>query len=673
MIPSGEPTRLIFGNIKGGSAIYAFTIIMAIVFAWGCYRHYRLWRLGKPAARLDHPWQRVKALFGHGFGHERLIKDPYPGLMHLLIFSAFVMEFIGTSLIALQVDFGRLFLWGDFYLVYSLVLDVFGVLALVGLAMAAERRYLRKEPRLTHTPDDGVTLLLLFLVFFTGFLVEGMRMGATEMHQHPDWAIWSPGGLALAKLAAVGGFTETTFLSWHRFWWWFHMVLIFGFLAYIPYSPKLFHMLSAPINAFLSDLKPKGVLESISDFETAESFGAGQLRDFTWKQLLDLDACTACGRCQAQCPAYNSGKPLSPKDVILDLRNYMHAVGPQLLKAASKAVDNGRQMVGDVIHDDTLWACTTCGACVQECPVMIEHIDTIVDMRRHLVLNEARIPESVEQALRSMEQRLHPWRGTQYTRTTWMEGLDIPLLSEKGSAEYLLWVGCTGALMERNVKVTQALATVLKAAAVDFAVLGEEEVCTGDPARRLGNEYLFQTLAQRNIETLRQYGVKKILTQCPHCFNTLLHEYPDFGGEFEVIHHTQFVAQLLHEGKLRLTKPIPQTITYHDSCYLGRHNGIYEAPREALRHVPGVTLVEMEHNRERGLCCGAGGGHAWMDENSPRKVNFMRTEEAVRVKAEVIGSACPFCLQMFEDGIRGVHAEESLAVRDLVEIVAKAL
>jgi Fe-S oxidoreductase len=234
-------------------------------------------------------------------------------------------------------------------------------------------------------------------------------------------------------------------------------------------------------------------------------------------------------------------------------------------------------------------------------------------------------------------------------------------------------VGCTGALIDRNVKVTQALATILKAAGVDFAVLGEEEVCTGDPARRLGNEYLFQMLAQRNIETLRRYGVKKILTQCPHCFNTLLNEYPDFGGEFEVIHHAQFIAQLLREGKLTLTRPITQTITYHDSCYLGRHNGIYEAPREVLRRVPGVHLVEMEHHRERGLCCGAGGGHAWMDEQSPRKVNFMRTEEAVRANAEVIGSACPFCLQMFEDGIRGVHAEESLAVHDLVEIVARAL
>jgi hypothetical protein len=321
MIPNGEPTRLIFGNIKGGWAVYVFAIAMAVIFAWGCYRHYRLWRRGKSASRFDHPWQRLKALFGHGFGHQRLIKDAYPGLMHLLIFSAFVAEYIGTSLIAFQVDLGRVFLWGDFYLFYSLLLDIFGLLGIVGLAMAAERRYLRKIHRLTQTPDDGVALLILFVVFFTGFLVEGMRIGATELQQHPDWAIWSPIGLGLAKLATAGGFTEAMFLSWHRFWWWFHMVFIFGFLAYIPYSAKLFHMLSAPINAFLSDLKPKGALESIPDFETAETFGAGKLQDFTWKQLLDLDACTACGRCQEQCPAYNSGKPLSPKNVILDLRN----------------------------------------------------------------------------------------------------------------------------------------------------------------------------------------------------------------------------------------------------------------------------------------------------------------------------------------------------------------
>ena len=593
--------------------------------------------------------------------------------MHLFIFSAFVVEFIGTALIALQVDLGRVFLWGDFYLYYSLVLDIFGVLGIAGLIMAAERRYLRKVERLTDTPDDGLALLILFIVFVTGFLVEGMRMGATELSQNPSWAVWSPGGLVIAKLAAAAGFTQETFLSWHRFWWWFHMVLIFGFLSYIPYSAKLFHMISAPINAFLSDLKPKGVLEPIPNFEEAESFGAAKLQDFTWKQLLDLDACTACGRCQARCPAYNSGKPLSPKQVILDLRNYMYELAAPPVAGTGGNGAEARPMVGAVIKDETLWACTTCGACVQECPVMIEHIDTIVDMRRHLVMNEARMPETVEQTLRSMEQRSHPWRGTPYTRTNWMEGLDIPVLSEKGGAEYVFWVGCTGALMDRNIKVTQAMATILKAAGVDFAVLGEEEVCTGDPARRLGNEYLFQMLAQRNIETLQQYGVKKILTQCPHCFNTLLNEYPQFGGTFEVIHHTQFVERLLREGKLKLTRPITQTITYHDSCYLGRHNGIYQAPREILQQIPGVKTVEMEHNRERGLCCGAGGGHAWMDENSPRKVNFMRTEEAVRTKADVIGSACPFCLQMFEDGIRGVHVEESLAVQDLAEIVVKAL
>jgi Fe-S oxidoreductase/nitrate reductase gamma subunit len=675
MIPSGEPTRVIFGNITYGWLVYVLAVAMAGAFGWGCYRHYRLWRQGKGhwTLRLDRPWERVKALFGHGFGHQRLIKDAYPGLMHLLIFSAFVVEFIGTMLIAFQVDLGRVFLWGDFYLYYSLVLDIFGALGIVGIAMAAERRYIRRVQRLTDTPDDGLALLILFIVFFTGFLVEGMRMGATEIMQYPDWALWSPGGLAIAEAAAAVGFTTDTFLVWHRFWWWFHMVFIFGFLAYIPYSAKLFHMISAPINAFFSDLKPKGILEPIPDFEEVESFGAAKLQDFTWKQLLDLDACTACGRCQARCPAYNSGKPLSPKQVILDLRNHMHELAKTPVAGTGQEGAEHREMVGDVILDETLWACTTCGACVQECPVMIEHIDTIVDMRRHLVMNEARMPETVEQVLRSIEQRSHPWRGTPYTRTSWMEGLEIPILSGKGGAEYVFWVGCTGALMDRNIKVTQAMATILKAAGVDFAVLGEEEVCTGDPARRLGNEYLFQMLAQRNIETLQRYGVKKILTQCPHCFNTLLNEYPQFGGAFEVIHHTQFVEQLLREGKLQLTKPITQTITYHDSCYLGRHNGIYQAPRDILDRIPGVKSVEMEHNRERGLCCGAGGGHAWMDENSPRKVNFMRTEEAVQAKADVIGSACPFCLQMFEDGIRGVHAEESLAVQDLAEIVAKAL
>jgi len=429
---------------------------------------------------------------------------------------------------------------------------------------------------------------------------------------------------------------------------------------------------------FFRNLGPRGALAPI-DIEAAETFGASKIEDFTWKHLMDLDACTRCGRCQDSCPAYLSGKPLSPKKVIQDLRSYLLERAPILLKGKGGAeVDNpgegSRALIGEVILEDEIWNCTTCYACHEVCPVCVEPMVKIIELRRNLVLERASIPETGESALKSIEARGHPWRGTTLSRTDWAQGLEVKGLAEDSNIDVLFWVGCTEALEERGTRVAQAIARILKLAGINFGILGVEETCCGDPARRLGNEYLFQLEAQGNIELFKNYGIKKIVTGCPHCYNTLRYEYPQFGGDFEVVHHTQFITNLLKEGKLGTIKGHNGVVTYHDSCYLGRYNDIYDPPRQILKNIPDVNLVEMSQNRERGFCCGAGGGHLWLEEQRKgQRINEMRTEQAIAVNAEVIATACPYCLQMFEDGIKAKATEESLKVMDVAELVCEAV
>jgi Fe-S oxidoreductase len=428
------------------------------------------------------------------------------------------------------------------------------------------------------------------------------------------------------------------------------------------------------------------------DMEKAESFGASKIQDFTWKDLLDLDACTRCGRCQDNCPAHLSGKPLSPKKLLQDLKGEWLEKAPALLAAGKKSEkiaetdsvqpDGGsaetpagepRPLIGGVIETEAIWNCTTCFACQEVCPVAAEPMLKAVEMRRNLVLEQAVIPETAEGALRSIEDRGHPWRGTLLTRTAWMDGLGIQTLAENADVEVLYWVGCSEALEDRSLKVAQATGRLLKLAGVKFGVLGDEESCCGDPARRLGNEYLYQMQSQKNIETLNNYKVKKIVTGCPHCYNTLKNEYPQFGGNFEVVHHSEFLLQLLKEGKLKITKGPRSTVTYHDPCYLGRYNSIFDTPRQILGYIPDIELVEMERNRERSFCCGAGGGHMWLEEQKVgERINVMRTDQALKTRAGMVATACPYCLQMFQDGIKTRTVEDSLKVMDISEILAES-
>ncbi len=458
-------------------------------------------------------------------------------------------------------------------------------------------------------------------------------------------------------------------LTWHRVV--IHTFIAFVFLALILlYRSRMHHILLVPLNVFFRSSKPKGALTPIN-LETAESYGASKIEHFTWKQLLDLDACTRCGRCQDNCPAHISGKTLSPKKLIQDLKTHMNEVYP--IPFWPRPKEPRADMINDAVTQEVVWDCTTCRACMEACPVYIEHIDKIVDMRRNLALERAEFPESAQGALQSLGTRGHPWRGTTATRTDWITGLDVKVLAENQDIDVLYWVGCTAALEDRNMKVAIATAKVLQAAGVKFGILGVEEGCCGDPARRMGDEYLFQTLCAKNIETMKNYKVKKIVASCPHCFNTLKNEYPQFGGDFEVIHHSQFIVDLMAQGKISMGNVPGMTVAYHDSCYLGRHNDIYKQPRKVLDSIGGIKRVELGRHGAKGFCCGGGGGHMWMEDPAEKRLNIRRTQEVIDAKANCVATACPYCLSMFEDGLKAKQVEETVKAMDLSELIVQSM
>jgi Fe-S oxidoreductase/nitrate reductase gamma subunit len=655
------PSREIYWNIPAHLLLYPLFLPFFVAFLYGCYRLVKLVWIGQPEKDIPPIGWQIREVLSQAVLQRRLLTQPLAGGMHAAISWGFGILFVATCMVGLQDYFGIPTLSGSFYRYFmSLTVDVFGIAAVVGTAAALTRRYVARSQRLWKPRDaEGYSLFLwlLLAVLVSGFGVEALRIVAT-----PDpWGLWSPGGW----VAGLGltGLTRSQQTLLHRVTWWGHAVLAFAFIALIPYT-LIRHILVAAANVALRRPQPSGVIQSVV-LEEAEHFGISTIQGFPRKDLLDLVACTECGRCQDACPAWATGKPLTPKGVIMDLRDH--------LLAQARGSGNGKPMVGGVIGEDVIWSCTTCGACHRECPVFIEPIPKIINMRRFLVMEEADFPETMQAAMRGMETRGHPYQGAVPSRTDWAKGLDVPLVAEKGTAEYLYWVGCAAAFDERIQKVARALVKVLKTAGVDFAILGEEERCTGDPARRIGHEFLFQMQAQSNIQTLDGYGVKKIITACPHCFNTLANEYGQFGGHYEVIHHTVFIRDLLRQGRLKPKKPVEQSVVYHDSCYLGRHNGIFDAPREILQVLPGVRPREMERYREKGFCCGAGGGMMWFEERIGKRVNIERTEEALRVKPNLVGTACPFCLSMFEDGIRAKDATEQLKAMDLAELVANSL
>ena len=676
------PHRELFFNIADFWVLYALLPLLVVVIAYSVARRARIWRIGRADFHFDHPRARLRQALRGGAGTERVLRDPYAAVMHLCIMSSILVLFLVTALLAIDdylPDDKVRILVGGRYLGYSLVGDLFGLIGLIGVGMAIAHR--RVRPRTTWLPSAEDKLIVggLGVLLVTGFLIEGFRIQTSEIAEHRDWSYWSPVGFVVAE--AVSGVETGALLSAHKALWWFHMVLALSWMALLGFT-KLNHLAYAPANAFLKSPGSSGKLPLIANIEEQEHFGVSQLEHFTQKQLFELDVCVRCGRCTDHCPADIAGQPLSPMHIIQDLKAYAGDVGARkasnLARGApiDEGLDDAPVMVGEVIRDESLWACRTCGACVQECPVFIEHIPTIVDMRRSLVMEEARMPDTVQSTLETLERQGHPWRGTPYTRESWMDGLDVPRWT--GEQEYLYFVGCTGALVDRVQPITRSVVRLLRDAGVSFGVLAGQESCNGDPARRLGNEYLFQILAEGLIATLDAGGVKKIVTHCPHCFNTFKNEYPDLGGHYEVLHHSTLLERLVDEGKLR-PKPgaAPQTVTFHDSCYLGRHNNLYDAPRNILKQIPNLTLVEMPRSRERGLCCGAGGGNMWMEEQGRARVNEVRVAEALDTGADSACTVCPFCVQMFEAGVgtvqMGTDESQRLGVFDVVELLDVAL
>lgn len=665
------PTRELYWNIPGHFILYALLALSIVIFLNNFYERYRFWRLGKPEKRWDNWGERIKETLWTIFSHNRMLKSSYPGLMHFFIFWGFVILFIGTDIVALQADLSIPLLYGNFYLGFSLFMDIFGIVVLAGLVMAYIRRYIQKPDLLDNTPDDSWSLALIAAIIVTGFIIEGLRISVTK----PAWETWSFAGYWLAGIFTSLGLNKGIQESLHQGLWWFHLVLTLGFIAYLP-KFKLFHIISSTLNIFFKSNKRKGELETIN-LEEAETFGASQIQDFTWKQLLDFDACTRCGRCQDNCPAYLSEKPLSPKKMTQDLKSLMIEVGQASVRSSDK---NGeaehpsvKTLIGETVTEDEIWACTTCRACHQECPVYVEHIPKTIELRRNLVLMESNFPAEAQLAFRNMETNSNPWGIGWAARADWAQGSGIKILGDGENADILYWVGCAGSFDDRNKKISQAIVKSLKAAGVDFAILGTEEKCCGDSARRLGNEYLYQMLAEANIETLKGYNVTKIVTACPHCFNTLKNEFPQFGGNFEVIHHSDFLLQLLNDGKLPATKPLEKSIAYHDSCYLGRYNDIYLSPRQIISSIPGMKLRELEKSRERSFCCGAGGGRMWLEEHIGKRINELRTGQIIEQKTDIIATACPYCLTMIEDGLKAKELSESVKTYDIAELVSQSL
>lgn len=685
--------RLDFWNIGYplGALVYLTALISVVAIAWALWNRSKYWRLGRANPDIGSWRIRIKAglrtLLVDSAAHRKFVKhETYPGLMHFLIFWGILLLLVATSIDAVEFNAEKYFGWHlptrEISLQLELIWDIAGLMLIAGIAMAAYRRYVIRPSRLNTMLENSVLLGLLFGQAFSGFVLQSFRMAATELEPSSDLysvesSYWSPFSYVIALGIRGMGFSVQAMESSHFVLWWAHaalMTLTFVYAAW-RFGP-LMHIFVSPLNLLLrsSVTRPKGALRPILDMDNIEVFGARDITDLTSKQLLDFDSCTNCGRCQDQCPAWLSGKPLSPRQLIQDAKSYMMERAPILIRDGKNASPPDTNLVGQVITPEVLWSCTSCRACMEACPVSIEHIDTIIDMRRYLTMEEASIPQTAMDALNSIEQRGHPWRGTQATRTDWMEGTGSLTMADDPEHEILLWIGCTSALDGRGQQVARAMASVLKLAGINYRVLGAEENCTGDPARRLGNEYLYQIMAEQNIEILNNYGVRKVLTLCPHCFNTIKNEYPQFGGNFEVVHYTEYVAELLRENKIKPRKAIPMSIAYHDSCYLGRHNEIYDPPREIVEAIPGLQLIEMgkDRCRERGFCCGAGGGRMWMDEEGT-KVNHIRTDHFIETSADAVGVSCPFCLQMMEEGIgsKGLGSEKS--AKDLLELLAESL
>jgi len=677
-------TREVFGGIPSSLKI-AFYVMVSILLVYGAVlfsQRVKNWTRGKPDNRRT-TTKNVKRRLGDfraGVYMQTLLRDPAAGIMHSLIYFSFLILLAVTTILEInhQIPESWKFLNGNVYMAYSFIGDLAGLCLFIGVMWAIVRRYIQRpyRIRIKTKPEHAVILGVFLAITITGFGTEAWRIAETGMPAFEKWSFvsWPIANLIKDNSNLAGG---------HQVWWILHIFSFFAFLVILPVT-MLRHMFTSPLNMYLKDReRPKGAMKPMPNLlETElESFGASTIEDFTWKQLLDLDACTMCGRCTSVCPAHATGKSLDPREIVLKSGEVMAATGtPQVsppLGVVAEITVSANSLFERVTPEE-VWACTSCKACDEICPVNIEILDKILDMRRYLSLMESNFPTELGNAYRSMENTGNPWGMSQADRGDWaekFEGIEILDGSSPLEAEYLYWVGCAGSFDDKNKKVTQAMAQLLQRSGISFSILGPSEMCTGDPARRSGNEYIFQMLATQNIETLNGMGVKKIITQCPHCFNTLANEYPQMGGNYEVVHHSQFLEFLIDSGKLDLSNAkLEERVVYHDSCYLGRHNDVYMAPRNVIGSLGGIEIVEASRNGTQGMCCGAGGGRMWMEESTGKQINVERSQELLRTGATKIAVACPFCYIMIDDGVKAQGVgEDQVKVADISMHILDAL
>lgn len=654
--------------------------IAALFFAKNAKRLIDWLKIGKPDDRFGNIGERIKQTLIVAIGQKKILRDKKAGPIHAGIFWGFlILLFSAANSVLTGFGIVNIFNYlGPIYSIITILTDIFIALIIIAVLGALYRRYIQKVERLPKNKDEKVeAFAILITIFFivTSLLFENAAM--ITLGTHPSWAV-NPLASAIAPIFSVSAASVIYNVAW-----WLHIILILAFMNFLPYSKHL-HVLTSVPNVFFSNLGPTNKLEKI-DFEdeSAEKFGIVDIDDLSWKTIMDGYTCTHCGRCTSVCPANQTGKILDPREIIVQIRHRTEDVAPIMLKQKeAKAAGNeyqpteaeqvllDKKLVGDYVKPEALWQCTTCSACMEECPVNIEHVPAIVGMRRSLVMMEADFPQELAGAFNNIENNAAPWAFPQEERAKWAEGMDVQEAADKPDFDILFWVGCSGSFDDRSKNITQSFAKLMNKADINFAILGKEEACNGDPARRGGNEYLADMYVKMNIETMGNYNVKKIVTTCPHCFNTLKNEYPDFGGNYEVIHHSEFLEQLIDQGKLPFNHDVKKelNVVFHDSCYLGRLNSNYDSPRNTIKSIPGLTVLEPERNKDKGFCCGAGGARMFMEETEGKHINIERTEELLSTGAKTIALNCPFCMTMINDGV-GSTGAENIQVKDISEIL----
>ncbi len=660
-----------FLGISGVVWFWVLTIVGVGAVVLSLSRRYQLLTSGRADNRFDRLGERFKHMMVYAFGQKKMFDDPVAGFYHLLIFYGFLVVslrtvtmvieglFAGWELPLLDSPLGHAYLFSK---------DIFELLVLVGLGFAVWRRGIQKKERVIQSWGAWLVIGFIAVLMITDLTSEGARIAAGEL----DGSYLPISGLVARAFAGLGP-AALQFI--YSFSWWVHLITLFAFANELPYS-KHFHVYTSIFNVFFANLDAPGKLPSmdLENIDEESTFGISKITDFTWKQMLDMYTCTECGRCREYCPTTLTHKPLQPVLFLKSVRNHLYSEQAAILGSPGDGGHRSeKELVPVVVDPDVIWACTTCRWCEQACPLDISYVDKLVELRRNLVLEKAEFPEEAQTAFRGYEVNGNPWQLPSEERGNWASDLGVPLAAEAGGDfEYLFFVGSPGSYDDHGKKVSRALVKILQAAGVKIAILGPEEASTGDAARRLGNEYLFQMLAQQNIETMNGYGVKKIVTNCPHAFNTLAHEYPEFGGNYEVVHGTQLVAQLVRKGKVKLTGSVDLDLAYHDPCYLGRTNGEYDAPRFLLKAIPGMKVREADLHRETSMCCGAGGGRMWLEEKLGERINQTRFTQLEASGTSDVAVACPYCFSMLSDAQNELGREKA-ATYDVIELVARSL